>query len=68
VTGVVVEYTLQLTVQMRPDGPSGMRVTATPSMFQDSTDISSENVWRYEGSDGLYQRWNALFRRIRQLI
>ncbi|MDB4932791.1 MAG: hypothetical protein JWM10_5275 [Myxococcaceae bacterium] len=67
-SGVAVTYTIQLTVQLRPDGPNGMRVTATPSMFQDSTDISAENVWRYEGGDGLYQRWNALFRRIRQLV
>lgn len=36
-------------------------------MLQNDADVSSENVWQYEGSAGLYDRWRTIFQRFRQL-
>jgi hypothetical protein len=66
--GPELSYSRQYTVQIKSAGGGASRVTATPAMFENATDVSRKPVWDLDSTLGEHELWKQLFAKIEQLL
>jgi hypothetical protein len=60
-------FSRQYTIEIRDAGGSS-RITATPAIFENETDISGKKVWDIDGPVGEHELWKQLFAKIEQRL
>ncbi len=66
-SAVEISYSRQYTIEIRGNA-AGCRVTATPAIFENTSDISAKPVWDLESPLGEHELWKQLFAKIEQLL